>query len=236
MNLDPLHPVIEQIIDLHKARKTSVFIGLAGGVAAGKSTVALLLSDALTLRSMTTSVVSTDGFLLSNSQLASLGLSHRKGFPDSYDVTAIEKFFSAIRSGSTTTIPVYDHRTYDITDSFITVAPVDIVLLEGVNALQFAHNLDLGIYLHAEEPYLRKWFLARAFTYRDAARDTYSPFFTPWVDAPDKLFQEMAESAWVDVNLVNLLNYIEPTRAAAHLVIVQNGDHSIQSVERREPS
>jgi type I pantothenate kinase len=77
-------------------------VGIAGSVAAGKSTVALVL-QALISRwpgSPTVELVSTDGFLYPNRVLQSRGLMDRKGFPESYDLPLLLGFLADVKSGS----------------------------------------------------------------------------------------------------------------------------------------
>lgn len=234
MNAGALNAVATSIAGLHRSRADVTIVGLTGGVAAGKTTTAdelarLLVDD----HRLATSVVSTDGFLLPNAALAAMGLLDRKGFPESYDIDAVHRFLDAVRAGCTAEVPVYDHHTYDIVDRTTSIEPVDVLVFEGVNALQFADRLDVTIYLHAEEPHLREWFTMRAFGFREEARTTYSPFFDPWVDATDEAFRAMAGAAWELVNRPNLEECIEPTRERADVVVVKAGDHTIQSVEFR---
>lgn len=234
MTPNGLEPVVAAIVARHRASGRTTIVGLAGGVAAGKSTIANGIGRAVADdHDLTVAVVSTDGFLFPNSRLASMGIGERKGFPESYDTDAVHRFLDAVLAGTTTTVPVYDHHSYDIVDAVTTVDPADVVVLEGVNALGFRDRLDLSIYLHADEPHLQAWFTARAFDLRDAARTEYSPFFDRWVDASDDDFRGMTVVAWELVNRPNLVEHIEPHRAAADIVIVKSADHTIESVEFR---
>ena len=207
---------------------------MAGGVAAGKTTIAdelarLLVDD----HGLVVEVVSTDGFLFPNARLADMGILDRKGFPESYDIDAVHTFLDEVLAGRTATVPVHDHLIHDIVDDERSVGQIDVLVFEGVNALRFADRLDRAVYLHAEEPHLRQWFTDRIFGLRAEARHTYSPFFAPWVDTPDDDFRAMATAAWEFVNLPNLVECIEPTRAVADTVIVKAGDHTISSIEFR---
>src|ERR1700723_4033473 len=67
--------------------KVPYIIGIAGSVAAGKSTTARVLQALLTRWPNTPQVrlVTTDGFLRPNAELIRLGIMDRKGFPESYD-------------------------------------------------------------------------------------------------------------------------------------------------------
>ena len=97
--------------------KVPYIIGIAGSVAAGKSTTARVLQALLTRWPNTPKVqlVTTDGFLRPNAELIRLGIMDRKGFPESYDGTAVLRFLSAVKAGQhNVAAPVYSHITYDI--------------------------------------------------------------------------------------------------------------------------
>ena len=81
-----LHRVTSQFLG-ERAASTPFVIGVAGSVAVGKSTIARLLRELLSRWDDTPRVelVTTDGFLLPNAELARRGLMERKGFPESYD-------------------------------------------------------------------------------------------------------------------------------------------------------
>ncbi len=237
MSPPDLDPILSLIIGAHAIKGSTVVVGVTGGVAVGKSTfsnaVATLLSEDTGLD---VAVIASDGFLYPNSVLAEQGLSDGKGFPDSYDVAAIAAFLAEVRAGKPSSVPVYDHHTYDIIDEVVEVGRVDVLIFEGVNALQFHDAFDVSIYLHADEPIMREWFIQRTIKFRDAARIEYSPFFDPWINVPDELFLEMANGAWDLVNLPNLVDNIEPNRPLAHAVIEWEADHSIRSINIRESS
>lgn len=230
-----LEPVLSLVIDAHAVKGSTVLVGVTGGVAVGKSTFSIRLATLLSEDTgLDVAVIATDGFLLPNATLAGNGLSDRKGFPESYDAAAITHFLHEVRDGRPTTVPIYDHLTYDIVEGMIDVPPIDVLIFEGVNALQFHNELDLSIYLHADEPIMREWFVQRTTSFRDAARTEYSPFFDPWTEVPEEIFLSMVIGAWEGVNLPNLVHHIEPTRTLAHVVIEWEADHEIRTITLQE--
>jgi type I pantothenate kinase len=106
----------------------------------------------------------------------------------------------------------------------------DVVLVEGVNALQpaLASALDLAVYLDAEEPLVRSWYVARFLEQIVLAETDESSFYRGFtaLDGPGR--QALAEQVWEGVNLVNLVEHIAPTRAAAHVVVVKGEGHRVQ--------
>ncbi|CAB5077337.1 MAG: type I pantothenate kinase [Actinobacteria bacterium] len=237
MSPPDLDPILSLIIGAQAIKGSPVVVGVTGGVAVGKSTfskaLATLLSEDTGLE---VAAITSDGFLYPNAVLAERGLTDRKGFPESYDVAAIATFLADVRAGKPASVPVYDHHIYDIIDGHMKVAALDVLIFEGVNALQFHDEFDVSIYLDAEEPIMREWFIQRTIKFRDAARIEYSPFFDSWINVADELFLEMANSAWDLVNLPNLVDNIEPNRPLAHAVIEWEADHTIRSITIRESS
>jgi type I pantothenate kinase len=97
--------------------KVPYVIGIAGSVSAGKSTTARVLKALLSRWPNTPKVelVTTDGFLLPNAALDAEGLMERKGFPESYDGTALLKFLTDVKAGKVhVEAPVYSHLVYDV--------------------------------------------------------------------------------------------------------------------------
>lgn len=227
-----LAPLAAHIGARQRPGSTTV-VGLSGGVAAGKSTLAGALAALLGDLGLSVAVVPTDGFLFPNARLAEMGVLHRKGFPETYDVAAVHGLLDALDRRESATVPVYDHHLYDIGDEVLVIDAVDVAIIEGLNALRFAERLDVAVYLHADEDDLRRWFTQRAFGLRDAARTTHSPFFDAWTDAPDDQFEAMAIGAWELVNLPNLIENVEPLRAAADVTVTKDGAHTIIAVEFR---
>ena len=61
----------------------------------------------------------------------------RKGFPESYDGTALLRFLSAVKAGRhNVAAPVYSHLTYDIVPGeLVIVDRPDVLVVGGINVL-----------------------------------------------------------------------------------------------------
>ena len=137
-------------------------------------------------------------------------------------------FIEDLRAGRQASVPVYSHATYDrLPGESTVVTGVDVVIVEGVNALQpeLASGADLTIYLDADEPLVRSWYVERFLEQIVAAESDATSFYRGFAGLDDEGRRAMAESVWEAVNLVNLLEHIEPTRAAAELVLVKGEGH-----------
>ena len=209
----------------------SDLVGLAGSVAAGKSTLAAQLAEKERALGKTVEVVSTDGFLLPNAELERRGILGRKGFPESYDVAAFADFLNALRSGQPAQAPIYSHQTYDILPhQRREILRPDLVIIEGINALQPAFTggkLDHTLYLHAEESDLFRWYQERLVRLRSDARTDPESYFTRFLELSEDAWQERIKSIWETVNLPNLREHILPTRALADEVLIKKADHQL---------
>jgi len=234
-----------------KGRKTPYIIGIAGSVAAGKSTTARLLR-ALLARSPgkpQVDLVTTDGFLWPNTELEARGMMNRKGFPESYDAGAILRFLSDIKAGKRRVkAPLYSHLSYDVlAHKFQTVDQPDILIFEGINVLQ-AHDLpknetaapvvsdffNFSIYIDADEEDLREWYVSRFMRLRETAFANPKSFFHRYASISEAKALQTAEKLWRTINLVNLRNSIRPTRPRADLIMRKRQDHRIAEVALRK--
>src|SRR5262249_41012423 len=120
--------------------KMPYVIGVAGSVAAGKSTTARVLQALLARWSNMPKVelVTTDGFLYPNAVLEREGLMERKGFPESYVLPALLGFLADVKAGRRPVrAPIYSHLVYDVMPNhWVEVNRPDILVVEGLNVLQ----------------------------------------------------------------------------------------------------
>jgi type I pantothenate kinase len=206
-------------------------IGVSGSVAVGKSTFCRTLQAVLRAwpQAPKVEIVSTDGFLLPNRELETRGIMHRKGFPESYDLEEMKRFFSELRVGAMAQVPLYSHETYDRLPYAQTIEAPDIMIFEGVAATLPSEEVDFSIYLDAEEADIEAWFLSRVLALREQAEpDT---FYWQFREITEEAFAERARKVWRDVNLANLHEHILPTREHADLVLHKGADHSVTYVQ-----
>jgi type I pantothenate kinase len=234
----------------HSDDKAPFIIGIAGSVAVGKSTTARILRALLRRwpSSPKVDLVTTDGFLYPNAELEKRGLMERKGFPESYDRPAFLSFLSAIKQGEPEVpAPVYSHLVYDVIagEAQIVDRP-DILIVEGLNILQpgelprsgkpvlFASDfLDFSIYVDADEPYIRRWFVERFLKLRETAFKDPKSFFHRFSKLTEAEAVETATDVWTAINLPNLIDNILPTRGRADLILSKGADHAIAEVALR---
>lgn len=233
------------------AVKTPFIIGIAGSVAVGKSTTARVLKELLQRwpSSPKVDLVTTDGFLLPNEVLRRENLMERKGFPESYDVGALLRFLSAIKSGQPDVqAPLYSHMTYDVLQGeYVTIDRPDILIFEGINVLQtrdlpqdgkfvpfVSDFFDFSIYIDADEKLVHQWYIDRFMRLRETAFKNPESFFHRYSQLSEEAARAIAEGLWANINLKNLRENILPTRPRADLVLRKGANHLIEEVALRK--
>ena len=231
--------------------KTPYIIGIAGSVSVGKSTLARVMQAMLSRWPNTPKVdlVTTDGFLHPNAVLEAEGLMAKKGFPESYDGTALLRFLSDVKAGQRRVgAPMYSHLTYDVVPGeHIIVDRPDILIVEGLNVLlpnrpakdgrgvPFVSDFfDFSIYLHAKEEDLELWFVERFMRLRQTSFRDPQSYFRKYADLSSAEAELVARNIWVTINLANLRENLLPTKARASLVLTKGPDHVIEEVELRK--
>ncbi|MCU1442514.1 MAG: type pantothenate kinase [Cryobacterium sp.] len=230
-----------------RAGRTPFVIGVAGSVAVGKSTIARLLRELLARWEDTPRVelVTTDGFLFPNAELARRGLMERKGFPESYDRRALLRFVSAVKSGAAEVrSPFYSHLSYDIVpDAQIIVRQPDILIVEGLNVLQppaKGHGLsvsdlfDFTLYVDARTADIARWYEERFLKLQRGAFSNPKSYFHRYSTLTESQAREQAGEIWRSINEPNLLENILPTRSRATLVLRKGPNHAVSKVLLRK--
>ena len=225
-------------------------VAIAGSVAVGKSTMARVLRALLSRwpDHPRVDLVTTDGFLHSNAELARRGLTERKGFPESYDVRRMIQFLAEIRSIGHAAAPVYSHHAYDNQPGEEQrIDDPDILIFEGLNVLQIGSGPDwarapftasdffgLSLYVDAEPADIARWFEERFMLLRETAFRDPTAFFHRMakMDVADAL--DLAQRVWRDVNALNLSENILPSRSRADVIVRKGGDHRVEELLLRK--
>jgi type I pantothenate kinase len=230
--------------------KMPFIIGVAGSVAVGKSTTARVLQALLARWPNVPKVdlITTDGFLFPNVILEREGLMEKKGFPESYDLSALLRFLTDVKAGlHPVKAPVYSHLTYDVTPNlWVEVDRPEILIVEGLNVLQtgrlpkdgkaipfVSDFFDFSVYLDAEDEVLKSWYVDRFLTLRSTAFRDPKSYFHRYSKLSDDEAVKTAASIWERINLVNLHENILPTRQRADLILKKNATHLVDDVSLR---
>ncbi|GGG40205.1 pantothenate kinase [Lactobacillus apis] len=221
-------------------------IGISGSVAVGKSTTARLLQVLLsrTFPNLNVHLMTTDGFIYPNEELKRRGLFDRKGFPESYNMNLLSDFLKDVLScKENIAYPLYSQELSDIVPGkYGHVKQPDILIIEGINTLQLPTNgqivtsdfFDFSIYIDADEELIEKWFMQRFERVLEMNKNDPTNFYYEMANGPRADAIQLAQDTWQMVNLVNLREYIEPTKQRASLILHKTTGHKIDEIYLRQ--
>lgn len=149
-------------------------------------------------------LVTTDGFLYPNAELARRGLMSRKGFPESYDRRALLRFVTEVKAGrAEVAAPVCDF-------------------------------IDFSVYVDAATADIRRWYVERFLRLRETAFRDPESYFRSYAELGEAVAVARAGSIWAETNGPNLERNIAPTRGRASLVLRKGPDHSVSGIRLRK--
>jgi type I pantothenate kinase len=214
--------LVAEIVTLVRERDARV-VGITGGIAVGKSTVAAAVAEALGWPT-----VSTDGFIRADA-------GNRKGYAESYDAGSIIAFLDGLRDDGKATAPRYSHLHYDVVG--YDEIESRTVVLDGLHlghlTLGVRDRIDVLVHLDAPTDTLSEWYLKRFQELRTLAKQDPSAFLHPYKDLEPEVLDGMAMQVWRDLNAVVIETEVRPTESAADVIVRLGADHSVVDVIRR---
>lgn len=128
-------------------------VGIAGGTASGKTTVARKLHEALSTSKV--AFIDQDAYYR---DLSALPLAERRevnfDHPDAFDQELLVSQLRALKAGRAVQKPVYDYVESTRTRDTVTVEPAQIILIEGILVLHMQalrEELDVKIFVETED-------------------------------------------------------------------------------------
>ncbi|MFT3836630.1 MAG: uridine kinase [Myxococcaceae bacterium] len=128
-------------------------VGIAGGTASGKTTVARKIHQALSPSRV--AFIDQDSYY---ADLKDLPLAQRREInfdhPDAFDTALLVEHLKTLKSGKPIEKPVYDFVTSTRKGETHTVQPAEIILIEGILVLHMEpvrSELDVRIYVETED-------------------------------------------------------------------------------------
>ncbi|GAA6825578.1 type I pantothenate kinase [Helicobacter pylori] len=229
----------QKIVD--RKRTIPFVIGVSGGVAAGKSTVARLLAELLSKHNPDWNVdlITTDGYILPKKELLAQDIMSKKGFPESYESNTLIQHLKSIKDGEQVPTYTYSHLTYDrLKDDFHYVDQPDILIIEGVNIFQVHGNaeqlvsdyIDYKIFLDVSLDLMKSWYIQRFLKLQESAFQKPESHFYQYKNLSRDEAIKLATQLWTNINEPNVINNIYPTKSRADLILHKAENHKIDNL------
>ena len=138
---------------------------------------------------------------------------------------------------------MYSHVAYDVLPEPAIIRRPDIVIIEGLNVLQTGQGggpfvsdfFDFSIYVEANVRHIERWYVERFLLLRGTAFQDPASYFHHYAALGEGEAVEVARRIWRDINEVNLVENILPTRERADLILEKGADHRVEEVWLRKP-
>ena len=166
-------------------------------------------------------------------------MSH-KGFPESYNMKLLSDFLEDVFSGKKDIVyPLYSQELSDIVPGIYGhVKRPDILIMEGINTLQLPESgqvvtsdfFDFSIYIDADEDKIESWYMQRFEKIMAINKNKPDNYYYELANGPKEKALQLAEETWQMVNLVNLRQYIAPTKSRANLILHKTDHHLIDRI------
>jgi type I pantothenate kinase len=121
-------------------------------------------------------------------------------------------------------------------------------VVEGLNVLQpprfdgqarsglaVSDFFDFSVYVDAKVDDVRRWYVERFLRLRRTAFADPSSYFHRYASLSDEQAVATAERIWREINEVNLVENVLPTRGRATLVLTKGPDHAVRRIRLRKP-
>ncbi|XP_072552252.1 uridine-cytidine kinase-like 1 isoform X1 [Salminus brasiliensis] len=192
--------------------KEAFVIGLCGGSASGKTTVARKIIEALDVPWVV--LLSMDSFykvLSDEQQLLAASNDYNFDHPDAFDFSLLSHTLRKLKQGKSVKIPVYDFTTHGRQKEWKTVYGASVIIFEGIMAFadkELLKLLDMKIFVDTDSDIRLVRRLRRDITER--GRD---------IEGVIKQYNKFVKPAFEQ--------YIEPTMRLADIVVPRGGGNMV---------
>lgn len=190
--------------------KSSILIGIGGGTASGKTSLAKNISKSFNQDQVC--IIEMDSYYHDVGHMPQDMLHHHNfDHPDSYDFELMIKQLKELLNGGTVNVPIYDYKTHTRTDKTRKIKGHKIVILEGILALvndELRNLMDIKVYVQAPDDirFIRR--LKRDIEKRDR---TVSSVIEQYLETVRPMHQQ----------------FIETSKKYADLIIPQGGHNKV---------
>ncbi|KAK7099770.1 uridine-cytidine kinase-like 1 [Littorina saxatilis] len=198
--------------DTHGQLKNAFVIGISGGSASGKTTVANKIIEALDVPWV--SLLSMDSFYkVLNSEQHEQAARNEYNFdhPDAFDVPLLAATLQRLKEGKNVDVPVYNFNTHARDPHMKTLYGANVIVFEGIMSFtskELLKLMDLKVFVDTDSDVRLARRLKRDITERgrdlEGVLKQYSTFVKPSFE-----------------------HYIEPTMTAADIIVPRGGENDV---------
>lgn len=187
-----------------------VVIGVAGGSGSGKTTVVRAIVEALGPEDVT--VIAHDAYYVDRSDVPpNRRLAINYDHPDALETALLVEHLEALRGGNPVEVPVYDFAAHIRCPETTTARPRPIIILDGILILaerRLRDLMDIKVFVETD---------ADIRFIRRLLRDTRQRARTV----------ESVVQQYLDTVQPMHLEFVEPSRRYAHLIIPEGGQNQV---------
>ncbi|ELU13108.1 hypothetical protein CAPTEDRAFT_45570, partial [Capitella teleta] len=198
--------------DSHGQLKEPFVIGLSGGSASGKTTVARRIIEALDVQWV--SLLSLDSFykVLSPEQhKAASNNEYNFDHPDAFDFDLVAETLQRLKEGKNVEVPIYNFSTHSREKLKKTIYGANVVIFEGILAFcntEAREAMDMKVFVDTDSDIRLARRLRRDIS--DRGRE---------IDGVIKQYEKFVKPAYD--------HYIEPTMTFADIIVPRGGENNI---------
>ena len=98
----------------------------------------------------------------------------------------------------------------------------------------FLEHFDFSIFVDSDHTHIQKWYVERFLKLKSTAFQQTDAYFKKYSNLTDIEAIKVANELWNNINYINLIDNILPTRQRASLIIRKSANHYVDQISLRK--
>ena len=191
--------------------KKPIIIGIAGGSASGKTTIAQMLYDSIE-KTKSVTIIREDDYYKDQSHMAFEDrVKTNYDHPFAFDHDLMESQIKDLLNGITINKPVYDFTVHNRSEKIEVIEPRDVIIIEGLFVLEEKCIRDLlDIKIYVDTPYDVRFIRRMTRDIKERARQL------------DNIINQ-----WLNTVRVMHEEFVEPSKKYANIIIPEGANNKV---------
>ncbi|MBQ3419200.1 MAG: uridine kinase [Erysipelotrichaceae bacterium] len=191
--------------------KKPIIIGIAGGSASGKTTIAQMLYDSFE-KTKSVTIIREDDYYKDQSHMAFEDrVKTNYDHPFAFDHDLMESQIKDLLNGITINKPVYDFTVHNRSEKIEVIEPRDVIIIEGLFVLEEKCIRDLlDIKIYVDTPYDVRFIRRMTRDIKERARQL------------DNIINQ-----WLNTVRVMHEEFVEPSKKYANIIIPEGANNKV---------